>query len=270
MAEEPVDADAKPGVPPAGGNGAGKSRSETSYPYYGLGKVFEVVKAVQRAGGNEAAPATDVLREMKVAKTTDRQWAYGIPAAIMFGVIERLGRGDDAKIVLTSLGRRMALPGGPDEERATKVAAVRSVDLYVKLLEKFARNPVPSKESLKNILQRDFGILESMAGNAADAFLDSLKMAELVTPGGTISANDDAPAVQAEPDKPASNIAPPAEKANTKVVEVPSNFIIYRCKITKGRVIELPLPPEFTKADAERLYAFLQTQIDDDIAENVS
>jgi hypothetical protein len=62
---------------------------------------------------------------------------------------------------------------------------------------------------------------------------------------------------------------PPLIKApeGTKAVDVPAEFIIYRCKISKGRVLEIPLPPDFTQADVKRLHAFLLTQVDDDVSE---
>lgn len=241
-------------------NGAGKMRSETPYPYYGLGKVTEIVKAVQRAGGNAATPAADVMREMNIANKNDRTWAYGIPASVLFGVVERIGRGDDAKIKLTALGLRIALPGATDEERATKVAAFKTPELYSALLERFAGHPTPSKEVLKNILQRDYKIVESMAGNAADAFLESLKFADLINTAGNITIPGSAPAESPKPDgKP-----PKAADPDVKTIEVPADFIVYRCKISKGRVIEIPLPPAFSKADVARLNAFLETQIDDD------
>jgi hypothetical protein len=57
---------------------------------------------------------------------------------------------------------------------------------------------------------------------------------------------------------------PVADRAEgIKALSVPSDFIVYKCKITKGRVIEIPLPPDFTQADVKRLHAFLLTQVDD-------
>jgi hypothetical protein len=245
--------------------GAAKIRSETAYPFFGLGKVLEIVRAVQRAGGNEPAPAADVLTELNVQKT-DRTWAYGIPAAGLFGVIERVGRGDDAKIKLTELGLRLALPGTPEEERASKAAAVKSPDLYTRLLERFANCPMPSKEVLKRLLQRDFGIVESMAGGAADAFLDSVKVAELITPQGVLSINGQ---VTTDGAPPLGNldVSPPPHRENeevTQIVRVPREFFVYKCKIGNGRVIDLPLPPHLTKSEAERIEKFLKTAIDDD------
>lgn len=55
-----------------------------------------------------------------------------------------------------------------------------------------------------------------------------------------------------------------ASPEGTKVVHVPSDFVVYRCKIGPGKVIEIPLPPSFTKREMARLTAFLETQVDDE------
>jgi hypothetical protein len=241
----------------------GKIRSETPYPYFGLSKVIDIVKAVQIVSGNAPAPAAALLAELKVTKT-DRLWAYGIPAATYFGLVERIGRGDDAQVKLTELGRRIALPGPPDEEHATKASAVRMPELYLKLLEQFAGAPVPSKEALKRILQRDYGIVESMAGNAAEAFLDSLKTAELITSTGTVTTGNGAAAVEIKKEvKPAID-AEPTQGADPQTMRVPAGFVVYKCKIARGKIIEIALPKEITKAEVDRIHAFLLTQIDDE------
>lgn len=249
-----------------GANAAGaKVRSETSYPYFGLTRAIEIVEAVRRAGGNEASNA-GVMRELGVTKPVDRAWAYGIPAATQFGLIERVGRGDEGRIKLTELALRIVLPGSADEGRLARAVACKTPDLYARLIEKFAGHPVPTKEGLKNILYREFKIVESMAPNAADAFIESIKAAELVTADNVITASE-APRAPGEekqkPGKPAPPSVPEVERSGMQTLQVPADFIIYKCKLGKGRVIDIPLPPEFTKAEVDRLYAFLQTQVDE-------
>lgn len=248
------------------GNGGGKVRSETAYPYYGLSKSIELVQAVRRAGGNDASSAS-VMSELGVSKVTDRLWAYGIPAATQFGLVERIGRGNEGRIKITDLALRIVLPGPGDEARLAKIAAFKKPELYAKLLEKFAGHPIPPKENLKNILYREFGIVESMAPNAADAFLESLRAAELVTANGVIMTGDGA---STDTGGAAAKHAP-AEAVGTqgsaKTIQVPADFVIYKCKIGGGRVIDIPLPPKFTRADVKRLHAFLETQVDDDSME---
>ena len=46
-------------------------------------------------------------------------------------------------------------------------------------------------------------------------------------------------------------------------IDVQEDFVVYRCKIGNGKVIELPLPMKLTKLDATKIYRFLETQVDD-------
>jgi hypothetical protein len=49
---------------------------------------------------------------------------------------------------------------------------------------------------------------------------------------------------------------------------VPDEKLInYRCKITGGRVLDLQLPLNFRSSDVEMLSSFMESQVDDDIAE---
>jgi hypothetical protein len=236
-------------------------RSGTEYPSFGLSLGIAVIEAVRRAGGSEA-PSADVMKAMGIEKVTDRKWAYGIPAAKQFGLVERIGRGDSGRIKLTELGQRVALPG-PGEEKLSKIIALRTPPLYAKLLDRFAGHPVPPREGLRNILHREHDIVESMAQQAADAFIDSLVTAGVVNEQNLIVVDG-----TANPAKPATTpttkdetLAPPEGQ---KALYVPDNFIVYRCKISKNRVLEIPLPRDFTLRDADRMYAFLKTQIDDE------
>jgi len=47
------------------------------------------------------------------------------------------------------------------------------------------------------------------------------------------------------------------------VVIPPEECVVYRCRITRGRLLELPLPVQLSRVDVERLCAFLRTQADD-------
>jgi hypothetical protein len=243
-------------------------RSETAYPYFGLSNGIAVMEAVRRAGGSEA-PSAEVMRELGISKVTDRRWAYGIPAASQFGLVERVGRGENGRIKLTELGMRVALPG-PGEGRVAKVAAFKTPELYTKLLVRFGGHPVPPKDGLKNILHREFGIVESMAPLAADAFLDSLKVAELVNADNIILAEGGGIATDVATKKTVDASTEVTASHGMQVLRVPQDFIIYRCKLSGGRVIDVPLPPKFKKSDLTKLTNFLGTQVDDDEGEEVT
>jgi hypothetical protein len=249
---------------------AAKERTERSgieYPAFGLSFGLSLIEAVRRVGGNEA-PIADVMKSMGIEKVTDRKWAYGVPAAKQFGLVDRIGRGDTGRLKLTELGQRVALPG-PGEEKLSKIAALSAPPLYAKLLERFAGAPEPPRDGLRNILHREFGIVESMAQQAADAFIDSLHAAGVINDQNLIMV-DGATAPTKPTVTPSTKDEPPPPPKGQKAVYVPDNFVVYRCKITKGHVVEIPLPPSFTKADVKRLTAFtvfLETQADDETEE---
>lgn len=232
------------------------ARSETKYPYYSLTKMIEFVTAVRRAGGSEA-PDSDVMRELNLSQKTERLWGYGVPAATYFGLIERVGRGDEGRIKLTELANRIALPGTPEEARAAKVAAVLKPELYAKLLERFAGHPVPSRDGLKNILHRDYKIVESMAPIAADAFLESIKEAGLVTADNVVLSPTQPPHT-AEMGKPPPRKIDDEPKGGETIV-VPPGFVSHRFTLRRNMVVTLPLPEDLTAKDVERLSKWLAT-----------
>jgi hypothetical protein len=241
-----------------------KQRSETTYPYFGLSKAIEIVMAVRRAGGQEAA-FVDVQRELKIDKPTDRMWSYGVPTAVQFGLVERIGRGADGRLRISPLGMRVVYPANEEEAQSARVEATLQPDLYCKLVERFRCGPVPSKDGLRNLLIRDYKIVESMASNAAEAFLDSIRVAGLVDANGLLVPED---APERSELVPEAKGATPEENAattrDTQLIQVPSTYIVYKCKISGGCVIELPLPPKLSATDVKKLHAFLETQVDDD------
>src|SRR5712664_692251 len=127
-------------------------RSETPSPQASLTKAIEFVRTVRKVGGNDAVPASDVMTEMGINVKTTRSWSFTVPAAMQFALVERIGRGDDAKIRVTELAKRIVQSVTPDEGRAAKMAALRSPPLYQQLLEKFADCEVPTREGLINLL----------------------------------------------------------------------------------------------------------------------
>jgi hypothetical protein len=97
----------------------------------------------------------------------------------------------------------------------------------------------------------------------------SVSSRKRVAPGSRKEAPS--PATEnSQPSSPSSPIAEDAEDAEPapepgyQWVKVPDDFIVYRCKIAKGVVIEIPLPNAITKAEVDRIHAFLVTQIDDE------
>jgi len=173
-----------------------------------------------------------------------------------------VGRGESGRIKVTDLGMRLAYPGTPEEGSAAKKAAFKTPELYTKLLERYA-GAVVTKDGLKNILFRDYKIVESMAPLAAEAFLDSLKVAELMSAENVVFGEGAPSRVDEAPKPGATGTSSGPAPRGMKQVLVPDDFVVYKCKISRGRVIDVPLPPNLADSDVKRIHAFLQTQIDE-------
>lgn len=248
---------------------ATKSKSETSYPYFGLDRAIEIVRAVRRAGGKEA-PNSEVLKELGLSKVTDRIWAYGVPAAKYFGVVEGIGRGQEGRLKVTDLGLRIVAPTTEDEARVARVAAFQKPELYLKLQERFAGVSLPSAEGLGNLLHRDYGIVESMSRNAAEAFIESLKIAELITAAGSVIGGAVSGATSSVDDT--ATKAPPVpietrDQPATQQFAVPQNYVIHTLQLRKELTIRLPLPPDLSMKDVGRIHNWLKTVPFDDESE---
>lgn len=56
---------------------------------------------------------------------------------------------------------------------------------------------------------------------------------------------------------------PSMATSESRAIRLPGDFVVFSCKITGGRVIQIGLPAALTRADVARLHAFLLTQVDD-------
>ena len=123
---------------------AGNERSTVEFPYSDLDSAVEFVKGVHRAGGN--ACESDQLAAELGLEAKGGGFRLRITGTQMFGLItyERGGR-----ITLTDLGKQMV---DPPQERATRVQAFMSVELYQKVFEQFKGGPLPPQAGLDRAL----------------------------------------------------------------------------------------------------------------------
>jgi hypothetical protein len=247
------DADQKPERGP---------RSETPSPQASLTKAIEFVKTVRKVGGNGDAPTADVMKEMGINVKTTRSWSFTVPAAMQFGLVERIGRGDDAKLRVTDLAKRIVQSVSPEELHAAKMAALRSPQLYEQLLEKYADCEVPARDGLINLLCRDFKILDSTAPNTADCFLESLAEAGVIK-DNRIAPNGKPPAAGQTPPPPnpplVSGVSEATKNEELTTIQVPASFVPHHFTLRKNMVVIIPLPPDLKTKEVERLSKWLAT-----------
>jgi hypothetical protein len=259
----------------SGANGHSKTSLRSSVPYAGfpLPEGLRVAEAIQKAGGREATEP-EVMAVMGLSSIQSHAWSYRISTAKEFGLIERVGRSDEAKLRVTDLFMMYAHPGSESEKHAALMQIVLKPTVYGPLLARYRGAPKPDVTGLSNVLMREHGIKETMRKKAAEAFLGTIEFAGLIVNGvvqgisNGVNGASAAPGREELPPPSIDEVKPPVETPRAapgmQNVEVPDTFVVYTCKFGKGRFIKVPLPRDFTAADVDRLYAFLKTQVDDD------
>jgi hypothetical protein len=66
--------------------------------------------------------------------------------------------------------------------------------------------------------------------------------------------------------RPEALAARGVDTPSMQAVAVPADYIVYVSKISRGRLVKIPLPDDLTRADVERLYAVMLTCTDDEEA----
>lgn len=248
----------------SGTNGHAKVvvRSEEPYPYHSVQEAFRVAEAVQKAGGNSAA-VSEVLKVLGLTSATARSWTYRLSTAREFGLVEKGGRGDDAKIQVTDLFMAYTHPTSDAEKRATLMQIVLKPALYGKLLARYKGAPKPDATGLANLLWREHGILPTVKEQAAEAFLASIEFAGLITNGVVTAQSSNghsaSPAASAQSiaiaESVAATPAPPTSPAPSQQIQPAGSegWIEYVFPLRKAVTVKLTLPPTLTKRDIERL-----------------
>lgn len=247
----------------------GKRRSGVTYPYFSLEESLEFARTARSLGGNEVREE-ELLKELKLSRST-KSWAYKLSSAREFGLIQKTGRKQEARVALTDLARKLLLPGDDAETEAAKLAAFLNPQLYKGLYKRYAGATVPPVERLANVLQRDFFLLDTVAKTAAEAFIASAKWVGLVTPTNDLlepgAVREATPAANPVVSTPADvkPDPPPASAAPLRTIQVPEGFAVYGYQLRKDMRVDLALPMDLSAKDVKRLHRWLETLPVDDI-----
>lgn len=241
----------------------GKRRSGASYPYYPLAESLEFARNVRELG-NEAREE-DLLKHLKLSRST-KSWAYKLSSAREFGLLQKSGRKQEARVTLTELAKKLLLPGDDVETQAAMLEAFQNPSLYQALHRRYAGAPVPPVDRLKNVLERDYNLLDTVSEIAAKAFIESARFAGrvnshncLIIGGGQPSSAAPPTSSPAAAPEPRPDQQPQSQVAPGRVIVVPEKFAVYGYQLRKDMRVELALPMDLTMRDVDRLHKWLQT-----------
>lgn len=262
--EDAAEPDEAPESQDSAQPGGERERSGTRYPAYSLEDCEKFVKRVHEIGGNEILE-DELLKHLQLSKTT-KSWVYKLSTARDFGLLDRRGRKNDARIAVTDLAKRLLLPGDEVELAASRQAAFLKPQLYDKLVAHYRGAPVPQTKYLAGLLVREHKIVESVADQAAEAFIASAKFAGFVHEN---VLGDPKPGARRKEEPPADSAGSQrTESGNAaqrgQAFQIPEGFIAHTFPLRRDLTVTIPLPIAITKKDVDRLHKWMDTLIIDE------
>lgn len=103
---------------------------------------------------------------------------------------------DGDQVKLSVLGRRLINESDVEQQIDARREAMQTLRAYKDLVETYVGTPAPEKTKLATRLQYDYGKTPAVAEVAAQAFLDSLEYAKMLTSGGLITVDGSDPDAQ--------------------------------------------------------------------------
>jgi hypothetical protein len=161
---------------------SGKPRptSDTRFPYYDLADVIEVAKTVrEKAGGLCDKPQLATLLGHKGVKSG--AFLSRIAAAKMFGLVEQAEGG---KFRLSRRGQAIVAPQSEASATDAKIAAFMDVELFKKVFQQYHGTTLPEEIGLRNLIETEYGVVESRVVPTVRIMLDSAKQAGLLNTEG--------------------------------------------------------------------------------------
>jgi hypothetical protein len=132
-----------------------KSRVRWPFPRVTLEEALKVPYAIkEHNGGNPWEP--EEIRKAIGAGTGGNAYFYLCAASRDYGLT--VGTNATEKIALADLGREVVYAPNPDTEKALKIRAFLTIDIFKRVLEYYKGSNLPEMKYLGNTLQKEFDL----------------------------------------------------------------------------------------------------------------
>ena len=175
-------------------NAEKKSRVRWPFPRATLEEALKIAYAIkEHNGGNPWEP--DEIRKAIGAGTGGNAYFYLSAASRDYALTT--GTSTAEKIALADLGRDLVYAPNPEAEKALKVRAFLSVDIFKRVLEYYKGSNLPEMKYLGNTLQKEFGLEPETHEEFSRTFRENCQY---------LGITSGIPAVAGEPSEPATGI----------------------------------------------------------------
>jgi hypothetical protein len=241
-----------------------KAREKSAqYPSYDLSSCIEFVQVVDRLGGKKQVAEGSLLSELGLSSSNTKSYTGKLSSCRQFGLL-------DFKAGLLSITERARLLLYPTEEEEQReiqhkrlmIEAFRSPTLYQNLIKKFDGRPLPSPDTLANILMNEYRIAKAVMKSAAKVFVSSAKFAGVLGDDNVLQVGRQYEAIAGEVPAAESEISETGEKP-PPIGQVHS----LKLALLSGKSASITVPSDITKADVERLKSMLDLLVIEEATE---
>lgn len=245
-----------------------KKPKSREYPAINLRKAVDLARRIYEKDRWAESPVAVAVKHMGygglngVSRTS-------LSALKKYGLLEYLGSGDNLRVKLSDLSKKIFTPVNEDETAEAIWEAMCLPQINAEVLEKYPNWQLPSPETFANVLERDFRMQHGAANSYIADLNESLEFARSYkrSEGQSEEANEE-------------KVAPPPESVPGIVQRHPSKMEL----APEGTIrVQMPgsptcvvLPEKLETKEAHRILKWLRTVVtptiefavgDDDAAE---
>lgn len=157
-------------------------RSPYLFPAYGLGHAIQVAQRVETDGGGTLSEETLAIA-LGGSSTKSSTFRLQTLTPRQFGLLDKNG----PNLSTTSLAKAIFKPTSDQEKANALWNAFLSIPLFRAVAERFEGHPVPQREAIRNILEREFGLQHNRVADAERVLMGSAREAgAMQTSGGNV------------------------------------------------------------------------------------
>lgn len=172
----------------AKGSGTQGGGGRRPFPGVTLLKALPVPQKIKELNGGNPWSPENIATALEVGPRSPKFY-YITAAARDFGLTT--GTRDSPTIALTDLGRSVVYAPDPETERAKKVEAFLSIDLFKRVLEHYKGSELPEMKYLGNTLENEFKLPPSFHEEFSRLFRENCQDLD-ITSGSVVAPGDQA------------------------------------------------------------------------------
>ena len=154
-------------------------RSPYLFPAYGIATALQVAERVESDGGGSLNEATLAIAMSSSAKSST--FRLKTLTAKQFGILAKNG----PDLQTTALGKAILKPTHEGEKAAALAKAFLNIPLFREVSKRYEGQPLPTSDSLRNILERELGIINKRVPDAERVMMDSARDAGVLHTTGS-------------------------------------------------------------------------------------